>query len=346
MLLSDFDYNLPPERIAKQPPRVRGSSRLLVLDRQNQNLIDSHYANLADFLSPGDLVILNDTRVMRARLFCTLPDGRKRELIVLEKHGQELEKVLYRGKLHAGDVLTLQASSPLKDTPKTTKNTATITIKNILEGGVATVSSPQPLQELAAQYGTVPLPPYLHRAATAADIKRYQSVWAKNTGSAAAPTASLNMTKATLASLESKGVQIKHLTLHVGLGTFLPIRSDKIEEHHMHSEWFHLPSDTITAINNTKAKRHKVVAIGTTVARTLEYYAQTGVSTGEADIFIYPGFNFQIVDALLTNFHAPKSTVLMLAAAFAGWDNLKRAYHHCIDAKYAFLSYGDSMLIY
>ena len=160
-------------------------------------------------------------------------------------------------------------------------------------------------------------------------------------GSAAAPTASLNMTDELLEKLKQKGVIIKYLTLHVGLGTFLPIRSDKIEDHKMHSEWFNIPEDTIAAIKNAE----RVVALGTTVARTLEYYAQTGKTEGEDDIFIYPGYEFKIVDALLTNFHAPKSTVLMLASAFAGWDNLKNAYNHAIEEKYNFLSYGDSMLI-
>ena len=173
------------------------------------------------------------------------------------------------------------------------------------------------------------------------DKKRYQTVWAKHMGSAAAPTASLNMTEELLEKLQKKGVIIKYLTLHVGLGTFLPIRSDKVEEHHMHSEWFNIPDDTIDAIKNAK----RVVAVGTTVARTLEYYAKTGKTEGEDDIFIYPGFEFKIVDALVTNFHAPKSTVLMLASAFAGWENLHNAYGHAVKEKYNFLSYGDSMFI-
>ena len=164
-------------------------------------------------------------------------------------------------------------------------------------------------------------------------------------GSAAAPTASLNMTDELLAKLQKKGVIVKYLTLHVGLGTFLPIRSDKVEDHHMHSEWYNIPDDTIEAIRQAKESNSRVIALGTTVARTLEYYAKTGKTSGEDDIFIYPGFDFQIVDALLTNFHAPKSTVLMLAAAFAGWDNLHHAYDYAVLQKYNFLSYGDSMFI-
>ena len=328
MLVSDYTYELPEERIAKFPPKVRGTTRLCVLNRENGEIIDSHYKNLDQFLNEGDVLILNDTRVMQSRLFCTLPDGRERELVVLEKHGDEPQRVMYRGKLHEGDVLSYG-----------------ITITKILGNDIAEVESETPLAELAEKYGTVPLPPYLHRDATEEDKKRYQTVWAKNMGSAAAPTASLNMTEELLEKLQKKGIIIKYLTLHVGLGTFLPIRTDKIEEHKMHSEWFNIPEDTITAIKGAKTSGRRVIALGTTVARTLEYYGKTGKTCGEDDIFIYPGFKFTIIDALLTNYHAPKSTVLMLAAAFAGWEHLRNAYKHSIEEKYNFLSYGDSMLI-
>lgn len=342
MLVSDYNYDLKEERIAKFPPKERGSTRLLVLKRKTGEITDSYYRNLDEFLNPGDVLILNDTRVMQSRLFCKLPDGRKRELVVLEKHGEEKDRVMYRGKLHDGDTLSVEGNK--------------IIIKTILGNGIAEVESEAPLTELAEKFGTVPLPPYLHRDATEEDKKRYQTVWAKRMGSAAAPTASLNMTEELLEKLRQKGVLIKYLTLHVGLGTFLPIRSDKVEEHHMHSEWFNIPDDTLSAIEQIKNQRvmgtegdphgvNRVIAVGTTVARTLEYYAKTGKTSGEDDIFIYPGFEFQIVDALVTNFHAPKSTVLMLAAAFAGWDHLHNAYNHALAEKYNFLSYGDSMLI-
>lgn len=339
MLVSDYNYNLPDENIAKHPPKVRGTTRLLVLDRKTGNLTDSHYADLADFLEPGDLIILNDTRVMRARVFAELPGGYKRELIVLEKHKTDLNSVMYHGKLRAGDILTVKTARD----GEATKDT--ITIREILGNGTATVSSSRPLEAIVEEYGTVPLPPYLHRDADPDDIKRYQTVWAKQLGSAAAPTASLNMTDALMSRLKDKGINIEYLTLHVGLGTFLPIRSDKVEEHHMHSEWFHIPKQTLDAIEKTKKAGHKVVAVGTTVTRTLEFWAKTGKTEGEDDIFIYPGFEFQVVDALLTNFHAPKSTVLMLASAFAGWDKLKPAYDHAVESGYQLLSYGDSMLI-
>ena len=385
MLVSDYNYDLPEERIAKFPPKERGTTRLLVLNRGTGEMQDSYYRDLADFLNPGDVLILNDTRVMQSRLFCELPDGRKRELVVLEKHGDEPQRVMYRGKLHDGDELTLDNSSFEEHNRRRGDYEATeprndgregafrerIYIKRILGNGIAEVESDIPLTELAEKYGTVPLPPYLHRDATEADKKRYQTVWAKHMGSAAAPTASLNMTDELLERLRKKGVIIKYLTLHVGLGTFLPIRSDKVEEHKMHSEWFHIPEDTLKEIERVKGygwrtwegshgapegrsrgkemsdrTRPRVVALGTTVARTLEYYGRTGKTEGEDDIFIYPGFEFKVVDALLTNFHAPKSTVLMLTAAFAGWEHLKPAYEHAVESDYNFLSYGDSMFIY
>ena len=357
MLVSDYNYNLPEERIAKFPPTERGTTRLLVLDRKTGDIKDSFYRNLDEFLNPGDVLILNDTRVMQSRLFCELPDGRKRELVVLEKHGDEPQRVMYRGKLHDGDVLSLDNNAfeggpepgKARSSAKTPVATGvldapreSITIKHVLGNGIAEVESDTELAELAEKYGTVPLPPYLHRDATANDKKRYQTIWAKNMGSAAAPTASLNMTEELLNKLRKKGVIIKYLTLHVGLGTFLPIRSDKVEDHKMHSEWYSIPEDTIEAMKN---KKGRIVALGTTVARTLEYYAKTGQTEGEDDIFIYPGFEFKLIDALITNYHAPKSTVLMLASAFAGWDHLKNAYEHAIEEKYNFLSYGDSMLI-
>lgn len=345
MLVSDYNYDLPEERIAKFPPEERGSTRLLVLSRKTGEIKDSFYRNLDEFLNPGDVLILNDTRVMQSRIFCEFSDGRKRELVVLEKHGDEPQRVMYRGKLHDNDELFTHGEK--------------IIITKILGNGIAEAQSETPLVELAEKYGTVPLPPYLHRDATASDKKRYQTVWAKNMGSAAAPTASLNMTDALLDRLHRKGVVIKYLTLHVGLGTFLPMRTDKVEDHHMHSEWFYIPEDTLSEIKriqrervvagakseNCQQNQPRIVALGTTVARTLEYYAKTGKTEGEDDIFIYPGFEFKIVDALVTNFHAPKSTVLMLASAFAGWDHLKNAYDYAVKEKYNFLSYGDSMFI-
>ena len=341
MLVSDYNYELPEEVIAQHPPKVRGTTRLLALNRHTGEVTDSHYANLDEFLQPGDLIVLNDTKVMRSRVFTERKsDGHPRELVVLERHDGEIDHVMYRGKLHEGEELIV------KNVATDEKTEDVITIQSILGNGIATAKANRPLEEIAQDYGNVPLPPYMHRDAEPEDIERYQTVWAKDFGSAAAPTASLNMTKELLAKLEKKGIQIKYLTLHVGLGTFLPIRSDKVEDHQMHSEWFHIPDDTIKAIEDTKAAGHRVIAVGTTVTRTLEFWGKTGKTFGEDDIFIYPGFKFKVIDALVTNFHAPKSTVLMLTAAFAGWDHLKPAYEHAISSGYKLLSYGDSCFIY
>ncbi len=355
MLVSDYSYDLPEERIAKFPPEERGSTRLCVLSRTDGRIADSCYRDLDVWLRPGDVIVLNDTKVMQSRLFCELTDGRPRELVVLEKHGDEPERVMYRGKLHEGDVLRVlkadfsgkdnSSAKRVEELSKLEKTSSTVKILKILGNGIAEAVSDEALGDLAEKYGSVPLPPYLHRDANEEDKKRYQTVWAKEMGSAAAPTASLNMTEDLLSRLKQKGVKVCYLTLHVGLGTFLPIRTDDVEGHKMHSEWFDIPDETLKTIFEAHKNGGRVVALGTTVARTLEFYAKTGKTSGEDDIFIYPGFEFKLVDVLLTNFHAPKSTVLMLAAAFAGWDNLRRAYEHCIEEKYNFLSYGDSMLI-
>ncbi len=340
MKLSDYVYELPDELIADNPPVVRGTSRLLVLHRDSQAYEDALYAGIAQYLEPGDLLVLNDTRVIKARLIAHKSNGAERELIILEKHGRHddwhTHKVMYRRSLRAGDTLHVADTA--------------ITVQEILGDGLAIVRAQRDMLELADQYGQVPLPPYMHRAATALDTERYQTVWAKDKGSVAAPTASLNMTTEILQTLRDKGVHIAYLTLHVGLGTFMPIRTDNIEDHHMHQEYFEIPSITVKAIQQTKAAGKRVIALGTTVTRTLEYAHDTLLQpphdiSGEADIFIYPGFQFKTIDGLLTNFHAPKSTVLMLTAAFAGWENLRHTYAHAVTAKYRFLSYGDSMLI-
>lgn len=243
---------------------------------------------------------------------------------------------MYRRRLTVGDTLKV--------------GEANLRVLKIQGDGIALIESDKDLLELTEKYGTVPLPPYMHRDATSLDVERYQTVWANHQGSVAAPTASLNMTESILDSLRQKGVKVAYLTLHVGLGTFLPIRVDRLEDHHMHQEYFEIPQETVEVIQQAKKSGHRVIALGTTVTRTLEYAADQLLEDpqalrGEADIFMYPGYTFKAIDGLLTNYHAPKSTVLMLTAAFAGWDNLKRAYDHAVAEKYAFLSYGDSMLI-
>lgn len=340
MQIQDFTYQLPKDRIASRPPAIRGHAKLLVLDRETGNIADKAYREVTDYLRKGDVVVLNNTKVIKARLYAQSASGELTELVLVEQHGKRDDwhrhKVLFRGKLDSGDRLII--------------GTHTISVSKVVGDGLAIVESKSDLMQLAEDYGNVPLPPYMKREATTEDVVRYQTEFAKTKGSVAAPTASLNMTKEIIQGLKAKGVIVVELTLHVGLGTFLPIRVDDIQEHKMHSEWFHIPMDTVVAIQRAKNNGNKVLAVGTTVARTLEYSAEqitksASELSGEADIFIYPGYDFKMVDMLLTNFHAPKSTVLMLAAAFTGWDNLKSAYDHALNNGYSFLSYGDSILI-
>jgi S-adenosylmethionine:tRNA ribosyltransferase-isomerase len=341
MRVSDFTYGLPEELIAQHPPKERGSSRLLVLDKQTGAVAHKQYADFVDYVQPGDIVVLNDTKVIKARLLAINANGQARELLLLEDHHNTdftQRKALYRGKLHPGEQLDIKGMK--------------VTVQAVQDGGIAEISSSGNLLDLAEHEGSVPLPPYIKHEATNEDAERYQTVFARDPGSVAAPTASLNFTHEMENKLKSKGAHLVYLTLHVGLGTFLPIRTDDIEAHQMHSEYFEIPKHTIQTIQQAKQSNHKTFAIGTTVARTLEYAKSHLIADiqaksvfGEADIFIYPGYEFKVVDALLTNFHAPKTTVLMLAAAFAGWDNLKGAYEQAIQQNYAFLSYGDSMLI-
>lgn len=374
MELKDYTYELPEDRIAAHPPKIRGTSRLLALNRKNGEITDSFYRNIADFFEKGDLLILNDTKVIKARLFATKENGAERELVILERHSFDSDwhkhKVMYRGKLKAGNKLFVKNSSP-EEKNQNQNSKAEIVVEEILGDGIAIVSSKADLRELCENFGTVPLPPYMRRDATPLDIERYQTVFAEEKGSVAAPTASLNMTEEILDSLRKKGVKIKYLTLHVGLGTFMPIRVEKIEEHKMHQEYFEIPAETAEEIRKAHRNGGRVFALGTTVARTLEYAHnaifekslngnsgnredlskvsknQNGDLSGEADIFIFPGYEFKTIQGLITNFHAPKSTVLMLASAFAGWENLKNAYNHAIqNGEYKFLSYGDSMIIY
>lgn len=341
MRISDFDYQLPEHRIAQFPPKVRGQTRLITLNRKTGEVGHKKYADMTAYLLPGDVVVLNNTKVIKARLIAQNKAGKPRELLLTENHGHHDNHhhlVIYRGSLHRGETVTV--------------GDVAIQIDEVLDGGLAKISSQANLFELAKQHGTVPLPPYMKRQATADDHARYQTVFAKDAGSVAAPTASLNFTDELAAKLESNGIKVVYLTLHVGLGTFLPIRTDEVEDHVMHSEYYSIPLETVKAIQTAKKAGHKVCAVGTTVARTLEYAHQELLGeppqqlSGEANIFMYPGYKFKVIDILLTNFHAPRSTVLMLAAAFSGWKHLQKAYQDALDQEYNFLSYGDSMLIY
>lgn len=340
MQLSSFDYKLPDAKIALYPPEKRGATKLLVQNKKTAQINDSRYECLGDFLRPGDVLVLNNTSVLPARLKTNTESGAERELLLLEKHGKSSEHhsslVMYRRKIKRGQILLV--------------GDVRLIVDEVFGNGTVKVHSDVDLWELAEQKGSVPLPPYMHRSEEPGDRERYQTVFAKEKGSVAAPTASLNLTENTLQSLREKGVEIVELTLHVGLGTFMPIRVDDVTKHKMHQEYFEIPKDVVAAIQKAKQEGRRVVSVGTTVTRTLEFCADQIMQepedlSGEADIFIYPGYSFKIVDVLLTNFHAPHSTVLMMAAAFAGWENLKHAYEHALENDYKFLSYGDSMLI-
>lgn len=341
MHISDYVYDLPEDKIAIHPPKVRGSSKLLVLNKKTGSVEHSLYKNLVDYTKPGDVVVLNNTKVIKARLVGT-SGNKQREFLLLERHTHTLDthhwKVLYKGRIKAGENYRVANSS--------------VYIQEVLSDGMAIITSNGDLLELSNAAGDIPLPPYIKRKTNKEDIERYQTVFAKSEGSVAAPTASLNFTEDLISKLQGKGVHIAYLTLHVGIGTFLPIRTDNVEDHTMHSEYFEIPAATAATIQAAKATNKRIFAVGTTVTRTLEYtsddilHSNPKDLSGEADIFIYPSHHeFKVVDALLTNFHAPKTTVLMLAAAFAGWDNLKDTYREGLDNDYKFLSYGDSMLI-
>lgn len=342
MQLSDIYYDVPEDLIAHHPPTVRGQSRLLALDRTTGAIDDRMYSDCVDYFSPGDVLVINDTKVIKARLIAQKTSGAERELVLVEKHGEQDDwyrhRVLYRRSLKAGDELTVGPHA--------------LTVESIEGDGVAIIRSERSLLDIAEEFGSVPLPPYMRRQSSKEDEERYQTVFAREIGSVAAPTASLNMTPETIERLQDKGVVVVYATLHVGLGTFLPIRVDDVTKHHMHKEYFQIPKATVEAIQEAKANGKAVTALGTTITRTLEYAYDNILNQpaaaieGEADIFMYPGYEFKLIDRLITNFHAPESTVLMLTAAFAGWENLRPAYEHAVAEKYMFFSYGDSMIIY
>lgn len=341
--LSDYTYSIPENLIASEPPKIRGDARLLVLRKTDGNISDRKYEDIIEFLNAGDVLVLNDTKVIKARLQAEkVRGGGQRELVLIEKHGEDddwhYHKVIYRRRLKPGDELRI-GKNP-------------IIVEEIHGDGTASIRSEKDLRVIAEECGSVPLPPYMQRVATDSDTERYQTIFARDAGSVAAPTASLNMTESILEKLKLKGVHVVYATLHVGLGTFLPIRVEDVTKHHMHQEYFQIPKETVVALRDARSRNKKIVALGTTITRTLEYAHDAIFSDnphtlrGEADIFIYPGYKFRTIDALLTNFHMPESTVLMLTAAFANWNYLHPAYIHAVKENYRFFSYGDSMFIY
>ncbi|HOY70155.1 MAG TPA: tRNA preQ1(34) S-adenosylmethionine ribosyltransferase-isomerase QueA [Methylotenera sp.] len=339
MKTKDFDFNLPEALIAQHPTEVRGASRLLQLNGNTGSTQDSTFANIYHLLNAGDVLVLNDTRVIKARLFGEKSTGGKIEVMierVVDAHHALAQIKASRAPI-AGSRLTLA------------NNVHAEVLARQDDLFLLHFTNSANVLDLLDQYGNLPLPPYITHLADAEDEKRYQTVFAAHAGAVAAPTAGLHFDEAMLAKLKAKGVHVAFVTLHVGAGTFKPVKAEYITEHKMHSELYTIPQATVELINQAKARGSKITAVGTTALRALESSAlQTGylqAGQGETAIFITPGFKFKIVDRLLTNFHLPKSTLLMLVSAFAGFENTMRAYQHAVAAQYRFFSYGDAMLI-
>jgi len=337
--LSDFDYDFPKELIAYKPLKRRDQSRLLVIDRKTANIEHRKFSDIQKYLNKGDTVVLNDTKVLPAELSAKFANGSKAELLVLEKIGKNRAKCLVKParKFNQGAEIIFSNGS--------TAGVLESYFEKILRFSY-------PVDGLLKKIGKMPLPPYIKRESGKADFKTYQTVYAKNTGAVAAPTAGLHFTKDVLKDIAKKGVNTAHVTLHVGYGTFKPVRDEDITEHKMHSEQFSAPKNTIDLINVTRKNKGRILAVGTTSCRVLETIAGDDWCTsapvhqkGHTNLFIYPPYKFKLTDMLLTNFHLPKTTLLMLVAAFCGYDLMMKAYKQAIEKKYRLFSYGDAMLI-
>jgi len=343
--VADFDYELPRHLIAQHPLPERDLSRLMVLHRASRRIEHRRFRDLPDYLQPGDLLVLNDTRVIPARLVGTRATGGRVELLLIRPHGDAWRAMVKcRGRLVPGEQLSLEGGA------------LACRFLERLPGGEAVVAfdlEPDALMAKLDQVGRAPLPPYIkrpkdHDPEAPADKERYQTVYARRPGAVAAPTAGLHFTERLLAALEAKGVERTTVTLHVGPGTFKPVRVERVEDHEMHAEWFEFPEAAARAIARARNRGGKIVAVGTTSTRVLEAAAREGhlsPRAGWTDLFIYPGFEFRLTDALVTNFHLPRSTLLMLVSAFAGREFILEAYEEAKRLGYRFYSYGDAMLI-
>jgi len=356
MNVNEFDFNLPEHLIAQTPLADRTSSRLLTLNKTTGAIEHGHFEQLLDYVKAGDTLVLNDTRVIPARLFGVKADtGAKVELLLLQNLGDNRWEALVRpGKRVKSGAVLLFGGSAEEGTEEgdTGKPLLQAVVESEGEMGsrILRFTYEGIFNEILDRLGQMPLPPYIKEQLQ--DKERYQTVYAKHEGSAAAPTAGLHFTKPFLAELQSKGVQLAYVTLHVGLGTFRPVGVDTVEEHVMHSEFYTMSAETASLLNETKQRGGRVIAVGTTSCRTLETVAskfepgKLEASQGWTDIFIYPGYSFKLVDALITNFHLPKSTLVMLVSALAGKEPIQRAYREAIEREYRFFSFGDAMLIY
>ena len=349
MLRTDFTYDLPPDLIAQAPLPERSAGRMLVLDRTTGAIADRRVRDLPAFLRPGDLLVLNDTRVVAARVFGSKPSGGRVE-ILLERAVGEREALVQ-----------LRASKPVRDGREISTPGGTIQAL-AREDDLWRIRLPEPVFDFFERWGQVPLPPYIQRAPSELDQQRYQTIFARERGAVAAPTASLHFDEPLLAELTAREVSLAFVTLHVGAGTFQPVRGDDVDSHVMHAERASISAATCEAVIRARGAGRRVIAVGTTVVRALESAALSADShgesaaasgaplrlapwSGETRLFIKPGFRFRVVDALLTNFHLPESTLLMLVCAFAGREPVLRGYRHAVAARYRFFSYGDAMLL-
>jgi S-adenosylmethionine:tRNA ribosyltransferase-isomerase len=339
---ADFDFDLPPDRIAQTPAERRDASRLLVLDRATGEIRHRVFADLTDLVPAGDALVLNETRVFPARLVGKKPTGAAAEVFLLHPEGgdETLWRALVRpgGKLKPGRTVEIGPELSVEIVDSTGEGDR-----------VVRLVTPLPLAEALDRYGEVPLPPYVERHATEADRERYQTVFARERGSVAAPTAGLHFTPELLAALEARGVRIVRLVLHVGVGTFRPVEAEDPAEHRMHREWYRVSPEAADALNAIRGAGGKIWSVGTTVTRTLESVATDGgvVHAGEGwtDIFIRPPYRFKAIDRLITNFHLPRSTLLMLVSALGGYEHVMHAYREAIASGYRFYSYGDAMAL-
>ncbi len=334
MQLKDFDFDLPAYLIAQNPSKNRTDSRLLI---NQSSIIDAQFNQIGDFLQSGDLLVMNNTKVIPARLFGTKATGGKVEIMIERLLGENQALAMIRASRapKIGSCIALE-------------NGAHVTIQQKNNSFYTLIFETNSLLDLLDNIGHIPLPPYIERADNAQDLSRYQTVYASQDGAVAAPTAGLHFDDKLLARLENQGINHAFVTLHVGAGTFVPVKTDNIKDHVMHSEMFEISQATIDKINQTKANGRRIIAVGTTAVRVLESSVKNGKLTalkGETDIFIYPGYQFQIVDRLITNFHLPKSSLLMLVSAFIGRIQMMDMYQHAINQKYRFFSYGDAMLL-
>jgi len=339
MKLSDFDYNLPEELIAQTPLNKRDGSKLLILNKENGHINHDHFHNIINELNENDVLVLNDTKVIPARLIGTKEEtGAVIELLLLKELGNDLWECLSRPakRLKVGTIITF--SSKLKAEVLTKLDEGMVEVRLIYNGI---------LMEILEELGEMPLPPYIHEKLM--DKNRYQTVYAKNPGSAAAPTAGLHFTNDLLEDLKKKGVEILYVTLNVGLGTFRPVETENILEHHMHSEYYEMNEETAIKLNKAKEEQRKIYAVGTTSTRVLETIMTKHNTfkscSGFTDIFIYPGYKFKAIDGLITNFHLPKSTLLMLVSALSTKEIILNAYQEAIKNNYRFFSFGDAMFI-